>query len=694
MQTIKINENGINMLFSVSDSNILSLLNFSCEDREIPEYITPKNQLNFLAVEVQTTGENCAMNKHLRHLNSSLPEYVSHTDQRNEKGRIVIFTLRNAEIEIKQHYQFYDDIKTVRAFAEVTNICEHEVGLEYISSFAYMGIGAHGKQSSTKKVDLYIPHNAWAEELNWRKNTLEKVGCNSKSVNPFSKSHVRISNTGTWSTKKYLPMGATVDNENKETILWQIESNGSWQWEMGNASGLHYIRLSGPDEWENGWWKNLMPQERFISIPVAVSVVGGDFSDAVAEMTKYRRQIVPKKHIDKNMTVIFNDYMRCLNADPTTEKELPLIEKAAQLGAELYCMDAGWYSEGGWWPLVGEWEVCETRFTGGIKKVFDHIRNCGMKAGIWLEPEVMGINCPLVSEFEDCFFKRHGKNIISNGRYQLDFRKQKVIDHLNKTVDRLINDLGVTYFKFDYNIDPVLGTETDADSQGDGLMQCNKAYLKWVDSLYERHPDLVIENCSSGGMRMEYASLKHFGLQSVSDASLYYEFSHMAAMAPTAVIPEQAGIWVVPMADDSEEQIVFASVNAMLSRMYISGEIGKLNQKQFEILKQSVCCYKSIRGDLVDSTPIITDGICNFCDEWSTSAIISGDNKTLYAAFRHLEGQNAKKTIHFKNLNIVSDSAEIIYPQNLGKITLSGNELTAELPQNSAILVKMKLRKD
>ncbi len=693
MQTIKINENGINMLFSVSDSNILSLLNFSHIDRETPEYFTPKNQLDFLAVEVQTTGGNCATNKHLKHLYSSLPKYVSHTDQRNEKGRIVIFTLRNAEIEIKQHYQFYDNIKIVRAFAEVKNICEHEVGLEYISSFAYMGIGAHGKQSTIKKVDLYIPHNSWTEELNWRKNTLEELGCNPKSVNPSSK-YVRISNTGTWSTKKYLPMGATVDNENNEAMLWQIEANGSWQWELGDALGLHYIRLSGPDEWENSWWKNLKPQDSFTTVPVAVSVVGGDFSDAVAEMTKYRRQIVPKRHIDKNMTVIFNDYMRCLFADPTTEKELPLIEKAAQLGAELYCMDAGWYSEGGWWPLVGEWEVCENRFPGGIRKVFDHIRNCGMKAGIWIEPEVMGINCPLVPEFEDCFFKRHGKNVISNGRYQLDFRKQKVIDHLNKTVDRLINDLGVSYFKFDYNIDPILGTETDADSLGDGLMQCNEAFLKWVDGLYERHPDLVIENCSSGGMRMEYASLKHFSLQSVSDASLYHEFSHMAAMVSTAVIPEQAGIWVVPMADNSEEQIAFAAINSMLNRMYISGETGKLNQKQFEVLKQSVSCYKLIRKDLVDSTPIITDGICNFGDEWSTSAIVSGDNKTLYASFRHLEGQNTKKTISFKNLNIVPDSAKIIYPENVGKVTLNGNELTAELPQNSAILVKMKLRKD
>ena len=83
--------------------------------------------------------------------------------------------------------------------------------------------------------------------------------------------------------------------------------------------------------------------------------------------------------------------MRCLNADPTTEKEIAVIDAAAQIGAEIYCMDAGWYADGTWWETVGEWKVCNSRFPGGIKKVFDYIRSKGMKPGIWLEPESIGI---------------------------------------------------------------------------------------------------------------------------------------------------------------------------------------------------------------------------------------------------------------------------------------------------------------
>lgn len=68
----------------------------------------------------------------------------------------------------------------------------------------------------------------------------------------------------------------------------------------------------------------------------------------------------------------------------------------------------------------------------GMGEVFDYIRQKGMKPGIWLEPEVMGINCPILYKFtDDCFFTRHGKKVIDHGRYHFDFRNKKVTDFLN-----------------------------------------------------------------------------------------------------------------------------------------------------------------------------------------------------------------------------------------------------------------------
>jgi alpha-galactosidase len=85
--------------------------------------------------------------------------------------------------------------------------------------------------------------------------------------------------------------------------------------------------------------------------------------------------------------VIFNDYMNCLEGDPTTAKELPLIDAAAAAGCEYFVIDAGWYAElsEDWWGSVGAWQPSKTRWPGGLQQVLDRIRGKGMVPGLWLE---------------------------------------------------------------------------------------------------------------------------------------------------------------------------------------------------------------------------------------------------------------------------------------------------------------------
>ena len=73
--------------------------------------------------------------------------------------------------------------------------------------------------------------------------------------------------------------------------LWQIENNGSWNWELSAAGGKVYLQLSGPNDQENGWFKCLKAGERFTTVYSAVAFVDGGFDEAVAQMTQYRRAI-------------------------------------------------------------------------------------------------------------------------------------------------------------------------------------------------------------------------------------------------------------------------------------------------------------------------------------------------------------------------------------------------------------------
>ena len=197
-----------------------------------------------------------------------------------------------------------------------------------------------------------------------------------------------------------------------------------------------------------------------------------------------------------------------------------------------------------------------------------------MVPGVWLELEVMGINCEKAKSVpDDWFFIRHGKRVYDRSRYQLDFRNPAVIDHVNEVIDRVVNQYGVGYIKMDYNIEPGIGTELYADSVGQGMLEHERAYLKWLDGVFEKYPDLVIENCSSGGLRTDYAMLARYSIQSTSDQEDYRNYATIAANAGAALTPEQAAIWSYPLKDGDEEETIYNMVNALLLRTHQSGHL-------------------------------------------------------------------------------------------------------------------------
>lgn len=590
--------NNMNIVFEITEGQNVILKDFSVQGFKS----APKEKLNWCNIaDLHITGGNLNDHHGAKHTGASENDslkYLSNRLLQNKFGGKLEITLSNGKVILTKHYQFYKDISVIRAWSEVKNTGNEAVRLEYISSFAYTGL-------ENNNSFVYLPHNSWCSELGWKKYSLSDLGLD--RVFSFTTKKIGAQNTGSWSSKEYLPMGAFEAETN--TYMWQIEANGSWSWEIGDLADMLYLKLSGPTEQENAWYKELKPGESFESVKAAITL-GTDFDSALEQMTRYRRAIFENNKPNSRLPVIFNDYMNCLKGDPTTEKLLPIIDKAAEAGAEYFCVDAGWYADGKWWDTVGEWQPCEWRFPNGIKEVFDRIKAKEMVPGIWLEIEVMGINCPILKNFEDdCFFMRHGKKIIDHGRYQFDFRNKKVRDYATKVVDRVINEYGVGYIKFDYNIEAGLGTEEASDSFGDGLLRHNRALLKWIDEIKGKYPDLIIENCASGGMRMDYAMLSICHLQSVSDQADYRKTAVIAANYATAVLPEQAAVWSYPLADGDENSVSFNMINSMLSRVHLSGDIINLSEAQFTEVKAGIEWYKKLRSAISEFTPFYPLGL-------------------------------------------------------------------------------------
>lgn len=675
-------ENGLYLVLNVTDAGDVRLLHFAAQPFDSASIDGERQEQWFRLVELQATGEDQDDHHGVKH-SGTLPakrlRCVETRDSRSAHGRLIEIELRDPLLNLRVicHWQFYDGVPVMRAWTTVTNEGESAVGLEYVSSFALTGLAKDGAQPWDARTRLNVCHNAWEGEVQWRTNTLPELGLS--RVHGFSLKRLAYSNTSPWSTSQYVPTACLENTETNAALIWQIEPNGAWHWEISDIRDQLYLHLSGPTEAENGWWKRLLPGETFTSVSVAVGAVIGDFQDALRAMTQYRRRIFTRGDDLSRLPVVFNDYMNCLFGDPTTAKELPLIDAAAALGSEIFVIDAGWYADDGtWWDQVGEWQPSQKRFPGGLREVIDAIRAKGMIPGIWLEIEVMGVNSPRANDLSDeWFFCRHGKRVIDHGRYQLDFRHPDVIAFADGVIDRMVRDYDFGYVKLDYNINAGIGTEVDADSFGDGLLEHNRAYVRWLDGVLARYPDLWIENCASGGMRMDYVMLSRLAIQSISDQVDYRRFAVIAASAPSAVAPEQAAGWSYPQGNDDRETVIFNMVNVLLGRVQQSGGAAELSDEARALVRAGLDLYKTIRADIPRSLPYWPLGLPTFASEWTSLALRCADKA--YVAVWRLG--SAQETVDLP-LSFATGTARCIYPPEAAcEWTWGDGVLRVTLPQ-------------
>ena len=512
-------------------------------------------------------------------------------------------------LRVQSIYESFGEIPVVRRWTKVTNAGGNPVGIEYVSSAMLNNFAGPGDFAGDLK--LHFAYNSWKAEAQWRTVPFAEAGLVESDAPAVS--GILFSTLGSWPCQSFLPMAMVENTRAGVTWFWQVEHNGSWHCEIAQtATRALYAYLGGPDAQHAQAWKNLAPGETYETVPVAVGCVRGGFDEAVAALTRYRRamRLHPRSDSGK-CPVIFNDVVM-LGGDQTEANEIRLIDAAAAAGCEVYCMDVGWYTKPGqdWWGPVGDWQPNPQRFPGGLRKVTDYIRSKGMVAGLWIEPEVAGLNTALARRPDSWFFRRHGQRVIDHTRYQLDFRNAEVRAYLDGVFDRLIDAYGIGYIKLDYNINALEGTEWNAESFGQGLLGHNRAFLAWLDALLDRYPALTVETVASGGMRMEYSMLSRAQLQSISDQDDYRLYASITTGCSAALVPEQMGVWSQPLQHDGPEAASCNMVNAMLGRIHQSGFITRLSAESLAQVRQGIAVYKQeIRQHIPESVPFYPLGM-------------------------------------------------------------------------------------
>ena len=540
-------------------------------------------------------------------------------------------------------------------------------------------------------LEIWSAESSWSAENRWSSVPLRAEGLallRQDARGETSRNRIARTSTSTWSSGIHNPIGAVTRRSSGRTLAWQIEHNGAWHWEVGEKPdwdrgatpiesrvrssepygpprGDHsgdgaYVALLGPEDADHQWTYLLTPTTPFTTVPVTITV-SDSLEDALGNLALHRRSARRPHERGDALPVIFNDYMNTLEGDPTEAKLLPLIDAAARVGAEYFCIDAGWYDDSaGWWASVGDWEPSTLRFEHGLPHVLQHIVQRGMVPGLWMEPEVVGVTSRAAVELPDeAFLRRHGERIREHQRYFLDMRSPVARAYLDATVDRLIGELGVGFFKFDYNVTPGSGPDTDAPSTGHALLLHNRALVDWLNALLDRHPDLIIENCGSGAMRSDFAMLQTLQLQSTSDQQDVLLYPAIAVGALGHILPEQAGNWAYPQPTMSDEEIVFAMAAGLAGRLYLAGVLSGMTEAQLDLVAAGVAAHHETKRMLARALPRFPTGLPTWNDPWVSVAFDDGD-ETLVVVWRMA---HAADELHLPLRGAGDDSVvEQVYP--------------------------------
>ncbi len=588
------------------------------------------------------------------------------------KGDDGIYKNEALGLSVKVELTRYEGTAAVRQINTITNNSDKEVLLTGFSSAAIMT--SHGT--------VALSMNRWQCEGQWQYLTDEDCGLIPASVHPWERNFYRIDSVGSWASGHRFPLTMKLGDDGYAYFM-EIEGGHNWMLEHIISGGMHNpvysLEGSAAHEENGGWFYHLKPGESYSTRPAVWGRIRGGFEEAAQELCAYRRADSLVKHPDGVIPVVFNDYMNCLWGEPNRERLIPLIDAAAKVGCEYFCIDAGWHknalSAG---ARAGDWIVDNDKFgEGGLQGIFDYMKSKGLIPGVWFEWETVNSNAASYTLDEDCLLKRYDSVIP---RAFFNFRNEKVRAHLSSRVDELYH-MGVRYIKNDYNATTGIGCDDPAgNAPAQGLIDNFNAFVSWVDEVIAAHPGLIIENCGSGACRSEHGTLKHFWLQSTSDQEFYYLNPSIIAGTMAQMEPEKAGIWAYPMAVGYDERqgivfdeawqsrhadgeaTIFNMVNGMCGVLYQSGRLDHADEKNLALVAEGIAAYKKMRADIVNAHPILPCGTHRL--EWrgiTAAGLENADKSRAYLAVWRIGGTDSEAKIDVSKYGYTK--ATVWYPE-------------------------------
>ena len=203
----------------------------------------------------------------------------------------------------------------------------------------------------------------------------------------------------------------------------------------------------------------------------------------------------------------------------TVDEVFHAIDCAAELGAEVFFIDASWYAppHGSWWSTVGDWGVDRQRFPDGIEPFRERVHEKGLLWGLWMDAERIGPDSQTAREHPEWLATAYdGEPRLG---CMLDLTNPDAAQWMEQQVARVIEENGLEFFRLDYNVGGLgMGSRQVRDGfTENGYWRYYEAVYAVYERLRTRFPDVIFENCAGGGGRTDLGMVRRFSHTWVTD---------------------------------------------------------------------------------------------------------------------------------------------------------------------------------
>lgn len=334
-----------------------------------------------------------------------------------------------------------------------------------------------------------------------------------------------------------------LEHDDGSAVVVSPAWSGNWRIDVEPTEGGLRVS-SGISPWE--FSRTVRPGREFRAPSVYVAWAGSRADATAGLAAAFSQWVAPRTPA---VPLTWNHWWPYEDQEITREAFLRDVGVARELGYELAVLDAGWFGPSEatsfWEKTRGDWDAENTvRFPDGVAGLATATREAGLDFGIWCEIEALGVEAEVAAAKPGIVARRDEPGFAGPRAEDpgwlgyVCLGSPEAREHLLDTLDRLIGRTGARWLKVDFNLDPGPGcSRTDHGHEaGDGLYEHYQGLYALLETLRARYPQLIVEACSSGGLRLDLGLLSHLHCGFLSDPD-WTEFQLQLLWGASQLLP-------------------------------------------------------------------------------------------------------------------------------------------------------------